>query len=370
MSCIVNKGMETEKGIPMKVNNENTQINNKPTGLSSAIVQKDTENNNNTAMSGAEEMMNYLKANYKHINFNFISFDNKSQISQYGSSMKGMNNVAISPELLEKMSTDEDVRKQVEDVLRHLNSYQNTAQTSAFLRDKELVSMGLVIDENGQVSMWTATKERDKEKIYPTYWRDRESTSFYSKNTKKKSTTTTYNYSHSTNMIRLANAKNVSSVRGIIASKYGEIQKVKAQVTDPAEAAAIVRKIRGVIQSGNLKIAKLHKEENIERLQKSAEKKLKEKLARQLAEELRRKKMARNAFEQSQTSHLDDVMPKPSLNDEQFRQIAEQYVDSLPSGMAASEAGVTSTAAASGGVSDAVSVSVVYAPVASIDCCV
>lgn len=353
----------------MQVKNENTQIKSNLAELSQAIVQKDAVSDNNTAKSGAEEMMNYLKNNYKHINFNFISFDNKTQISQYGASMKGMSNVAISPELLEKMSTDEDVRNQVEDVLRHLNSYQNTAQTSAFLKDKELVSMGLVINEDGQVSMWTATKERDKEKIYPTYWRDRESTSFYAQKAKKKSNTTTYNYSHSTNMIRLANAKSVSSVRGIIASKYGEIGKVKAQVTDPAEAAAIVRKIRGVIQSGNLKIAKLHKEENIARLQKAAEKKMKEKLARQLAEELRKKKTARNAFEQSQTSHLDDVMPKPSLNDERFRQIAEQYTNSLPG--TSDDAGVTSTAAVSGGAAaDAVSVSVIYAPVASIDCSV
>ncbi len=345
----------------MKVMNEKTQV----------ITQKETAANDNTVQSGAEEMMNYLKQNYKHINFNFFSFENKSQISQYGSAMTGMNNVTISPELLEKMSTDEEVRNQVEDVLRHLNSYQKTAQTGAFLRDKELVSMGLVIDEEGQVSMWTATKERDKEKIYPTYWRDRESTSFYAQKAKQKNNITTYHYSHSTNMMRLANAKNVASVRGIIASKYGEIQKVKAQVTDPAEAAAIVRKIRGVIQSGNLKIAKLHKEENIERLQKAAEKKMKEKLARQLAEELKKKRTARNAFEQSQTAHLDDALPRTNLDDEKFRQIAEQYVDSLPSGMAAAEAGGVSAGSVSGGSgTEAVSVSVIAAPVASIDCSV
>ena len=136
-----------------------------------------------------------------------------------------MNHVAISPELLEKMSTDEEVRRQVENVLNHLDSYQKSAQTSAFLKDKELVGMGLVLSEDGQVSMWTATTERDKEKVYPTYWRDRESTSFYSKHAKNKGYSSPYNYSHSTNMMRLANARNVTAVRGLISAKYGEIQK-------------------------------------------------------------------------------------------------------------------------------------------------
>lgn len=351
----------------MQVKSENICLNTAPAGLSQTDSQAEVMNNNAANQSGAAAMMNYLKDNYKHINFSFVSFDNKSQIGQYGFTMTGKNNVAISPELLEKMSTDEDVRNHVENILRHLMNYQKSAQAGAFLKDKELVSMGLVIDEDGKVSMWTATKERDKENLYPTYWRDRESTNFYATNAKKKNTTSTYNYSHSGNMMRLASAKNVSAVRGLIASKYGEIQTVKAKVKDPAEAASIVRKIKAVIQSGNIKIARLHKEENLELQRKAAEKKMKEKLAEQLAEELRRKRTARKGFEHCQTSHLDDVMPKPSLNDERFRQIAEQYAESLsPAALAAETGGSVNVAA--GGVSDAVSVTVISAPVAAVDC--
>lgn len=351
----------------MQVKNEKTYFDTMPSGLSQTDSQKEVKSSGTTNGSDAAAMMNYLKENYKHINFNFISFDNKSHISQYGSTMKGTNNVTISPALLEKMSTDEEVRNHVENVLRHLSSYQKSAQTGAFLSDKELVGMGLVLDDDGQVSMWTATKERDKEKIYPTYWRDRESTSFYSKYAKKKTTTTNYNYSHSSNMMRLASAKNVPAVRGIIAAKYGEIQKVKAQVKDPAEAAAIVRKIKSVIQNGNIKIARLHKEENLNLQRKAAEKKLKDKLARQLAEELRRKRTARKGLEHCQTSHLDDVMPKPSMDDERFRQIAEQYVQSMPSSALSAESG-GSLAASAGSAAAPVNVTVVTAPVVSVDC--
>ena len=228
----------------MQVKSNKIYFETKPAGLSQADLSKDVKNASEAEQSGAVTMMNYLKENYKHINFNFASFDNNSQIGQYGSTMKGKNNVTISPELLEKMSTDEEVRSRVENVLRHLSSYQKSAETGAFLSDKELVSMGLVLDDEGNVSMWTATTERDKEKIYPTYWRDRESTSFYSKHVKKNKGYTSYNYSHSTNMMRLASAKNVPAVRGLIAAKYGEIQKVKVQVKDASEAAAIVRKIK------------------------------------------------------------------------------------------------------------------------------
>ncbi len=351
----------------MKVNNEKAYLKNAPVGLSQTDFPKEVKNDNASNQSGAVEMMNYLKENYKHINFSFVSFDNNSQIGQYGSTMMGKNNVAISSELLEKMSKDENVKNNVENILRHLSNYQKSAQTEAFLKDKELVSMGLVIDEDGKVSMWTATKERNKEEIYPTYWRDKEETNFYSKYAKKKSSSSNYNFSRSNNMMRLASAKNVPAVRGLIAAKYGEIQTVKAKVKDPVEAAAIVRKIKSVIQSGNIKISRLHKEENLALLKRSAEKKMKEKLARQLAEELRRKKIARKGQEYCQTAHLDDVLAKPSMDDERFRQIAEQYAESLSPAALAAETGGTVDVAA-GGAADAVSVTVIAAPAVAVDC--
>ena len=145
------------------------------------------------------------------------------------------------------------------------------------------------------------------------------------------------------------------------------IQKVKAQVSDSAEAAAIVRKIKSVIMNGNLKISRLHKEENLQRLQKSAEKKLKEKLARQLAEELRRKKTARKGLEHCQTADIGDIFAKPSVNDEQFRQIAEQYAQSLFPATVASSGDL---AVDMGGGSSAVEITVMSAPAISVDCCI
>ena len=41
---------------------------------------------------------------------------------------------------------------------------------------------------------------------------------------------------------------------------------------------------------------------------------------------------------QTSTAHMDDVMPNSAMSDEQFRQMAEQYVDSLSSTALSSEA--------------------------------
>lgn len=320
-----------------------------------------TDRENDTAKDAAS-LMKELEQTYKNINFSVISFENHQQISQYGAGQTGMNNVALSEKLLERMSTDENLRRRVENILNHLDQYQKSANVDALLRNKELVGMGLVIDESGQVSKWTAMQKKE-ENTQQTWWRDKKSNSFYAN--KKRPKVNSYSYSHTSSMMRLASARNVSSVKGLISAKYGEIQRVKMQVSDSAEAARIVGKIKSVILSGNIKIARLHKEENIQRRQKAAEKKMKEKLALQLAQELKRKQKARMGLEQCQssTAHMDDVMPNSSMSDEQFRQMAEQYVDSLSPAALSAEA----AALLGGGASGAVSVEVMSAPVTSVE---
>ena len=324
--------------------------------------RKSVENNTAAAQTDAASMIKYLKQTYKNINFSVISFENHQQISQYGAGQTGTNNVAISEELLEKMSTDENLRQHVENILNHMDQYQKSANVEALLKNKELVGMGLVIGEDGQVSKWTAMQKKD-ESTQPTWWRDKKSTSFYAK--KKSPKVNSYSYSHTSSMMRLASARNVTSVKGLISAKYGEIQRVKSQVSEPAEAARIVGKIKSVIQSGNIKIARLHKEENLRLREKAAERKMKDKLALQLAQELKRKQKARMGQEhcQTATAHMDDVTPNSSMNDEQFKQMAEQYVDSLsPTALSAEIASVLGGTASAG-----VSVEVMSAPVTSVE---
>ena len=103
--------------------------------------------------------MDELKNKYKNIHFDFISFENDDQLKKYVSSKRGLNNVAIDPALLEKMANDDTVRARVESVLSMLDNYRFSSQVQAQLMDKRLTGMGLVLDENGEVSKWTVMEE-------------------------------------------------------------------------------------------------------------------------------------------------------------------------------------------------------------------
>ena len=124
--------------------------------------RKSVENNTAAAQTDAASMIKYLKQTYKNINFSVISFENHLQISQYGAGQTGTNNVAISEELLEKMSTDENLRQHVENILNHMDQYQKSANVEALLKNKELVGMGLVIGEDGQVSSGRQCRRKTK----------------------------------------------------------------------------------------------------------------------------------------------------------------------------------------------------------------
>lgn len=303
-------------------------------------------------------MMDYLKNKYQNINFDFRSFANQKEIKQYGAAKTGMANVTIDPELLKKMSTDEALRKRVENALDNLSRYQTSAQFEALLADKKPIGMGLVFDEDGEMTKWVTMQEKEKqEQNPPIYWRADESTSFYS--TKKKKEVVSYKYSQSTSMMLLAGAKSISSVRSVISAKYSEMQKVRAQVTDQAEAARIIGKIKTVIQKGNLKISRLHKEENIERLQRTAQRRQKAQLEKQLSEELRRKRTARTGEEHCQTADIGDILQKPPAVSRFYQQATEQYTANMPSSSAA--VGIAQSA-------PQISVEVSSAPTVSVDC--
>lgn len=296
-------------------------------------------------LSTSEKLMEELRNNYKNIQFDFVDFKNDSQLKEYAMSKPGMNHVAISKELLNKMAEDEKQYTEVKEILSSLSKYQENSMIEAYLSGKKLNGMGLVLDENGEVSKWTNMEEIPEE----TYWIPKHETgsttsSFSSTTEKKNIYEIPYKYSQSRHMMRLANAKNVTSVRGVIAASQSEIGKVKLKISDPKEAAVIIRKIKNVIRNGNIKIARLHKEERLFRAERLAEKRKKAALDRQLAEQLRKKKIARKAQEHCQTASFDDIFGKPSVNDERYRQISEQYASVAALGVGAASVSASASA--------------------------
>lgn len=317
-------------------------------------------------LSDMAELMNELKNTYKNIQFDFISFSKADQMKNYAASKKGLNHVALSPKLLEKMANDEEVKNHVKSILNQMDNYRFSSKIQADLMDKNLTGMGLVLDENGDVSKWTAMTEKKKDDFSWAYQKkDEKKNSFYKK--KENPYTVPYKYSHSQSMMRLANAKSVSSVRGLMAQKQGEIQQVKRQVKDPVEAATIIRRIKSLIQSGNIKIARLHKEERICKQKRAAARKMKFKQEQRLAEELRKKRVARKAQEHCQTASFDDVFVKPSVNDYMYKQITDSYKDTM-SGYADAVSGASGVSAADSVSASAPAVQIAVTPVVSVDC--
>lgn len=271
-----------------------------------------------TSSSPREQLIQKLQGTYTHLDFDFVSLEDSGAVKDYAASHPGMNHVTISPELLDRMLADKSVMNHVTDILDSFSSYQSAANTQSYLLDRTLTDMGLVLHEDGSVSKWTVTKEKDASKRKDENYlplslkrlTEKSSRSLYPPKS-KNTTMISYKYSHSANMMRLAGARSVSAVRGLIASKHGEIGTVKLKVQDKTEAAIIIRKIKAVIQSGHIKIARLHKEERIYERKKAAEKRRKILLERQLAEELKKKRIARKGQERCQTIVLDDVLERP-----------------------------------------------------------
>lgn len=118
-------------------------------------------------------------------------------------------------------------------------------------------------------------------------------------------------------------------MRGLIALQQGEIIKVKLQVADKDEAAAIVCKIKKVIEKGHIKIARLHKEELVFQQKKLAEKQRKAQQERQLAEELKKKQTARKAEEHCQAAPFEEVLKKAQPAN-RYKQAFAQYSQTAP----------------------------------------
>ncbi len=291
-----------------------------------------TSSNSDTQKS-TDMLIQELQNKYSHLNFTFSSFSDQSQLRDYTSTHSGTNNIIIAPELLDKMLSNKSIHDKVTGILDDFSKYKQNIQSEILPSGKTLISMGLVLDADANLSAWTASSEKS-EQFSPPSFPTRDSYEFHlSKYREKKDQKyeTPYKYSKSSNLLRLANAKNVNAVRGLIASNYSEISKVKLHVTDKVEAAVIIRKIKSVIQNGNIKIARLHREERIHDQKELAAKQQKIRRERLLAEQLRRKRMARKGQEHCQTICMDDIFPNSSSEEIKHQSTVSGSISTAPS---------------------------------------
>lgn len=277
----------------------------------------------------SDKIKEYLKSSYPQIQFDFFEID--GNIKKYAATKSGLNNIVISLEFLEKQTFEEFIGKTAKKLSNLMKKYQKSAQTEVYLLGKGIKSIGLIVDEEGKVSSWMAVSEQQEkkkselERHLNLLKRQEEQLDPYQRIREKM--IKSYKCSYSTNMMRLAGAKNEFAVRNLIAEKYGELSKVRGEITDQKEAAKIIRRIKKVIQQANIKIARLHKEEKIEQRRRVAKKEQDRRTEERLREEVRKKRISRKAQEHCQTIDMMDIFPEQSTERKHRIPLPEEYVD-------------------------------------------
>lgn len=277
---------------------------------------------------------NEIETKYPGLRFDYKSLENTEQIKNYAKQQYGYGHVTIPPQLLEKMMSDEKIKQKIENMLENIEKNHKILKVMTEVQGKDVIGVGTVFTEEGDVSTWVSAEKQNTEPIFQkpidNSYSYQEKKDKNEENARKKAVfTVVYHYTASSDMIRIAKADSMQSVRGIIASKRGEINKVKSLVEDKTEAMRIISKIKSVIRKGSMKLSRLHKEEDLELQRRIAEKRFKVSLERELREDLRRKRVARKSQENSETADISDIFVRPNENDLRYQYGLNQYEAAL-----------------------------------------
>lgn len=289
------------------------------------------------------EYLAQLRQKYKDFQIIVTDTSNEAKITETMLSRPGTFQVFLDAELLKKMALDGTFREKYEGILEQLFAQQKNVIREAAREGKTVYSFGAVLDKDGNASLYAAFAEKKETAVPVPSFSHTSDTSQYDKKTSSSPVIIRYKYNPGNHLTRLAQARSVSNVRGVIQTQYNEMSRARRNIKNKSEAAVTLRRIRNVISKGNIKIARLHKEEALARRCRIAEHKSQMKREQMLRQELREKRMARKAQEHC------DTMDFRNLLDEQAKSNS-RYLDYLKE--TAAECGqAPDIAAASGTVS-------------------
>lgn len=80
----------------------------------------------------------------------------------------GVNNIAISPNILKQMENDPDKRLEYESLIDGCNRLQKSLEGKRTLTGKKLAAHGFIIDANGGLSSWSISRADNTENKYST----------------------------------------------------------------------------------------------------------------------------------------------------------------------------------------------------------
>ena len=111
-----------------------------------------------TAHRSSQEYLSNLRQRFSNMNICVSDFKSKNQELNYMKGCSGLNNIAISSKILERMANDpataEKYEKVIENVPNVLNEVKGKIESDP---DCTLLAAGAMIEEDGNVSYWTYT---------------------------------------------------------------------------------------------------------------------------------------------------------------------------------------------------------------------
>lgn len=298
--------------------------------ISSAEMQR-TEmiNRASSSVTGRYDYEKELLLKFPGAQIKVSDLSDPQALRRYAQKHFGSLQIILSPETVKRMETDTDFRKQCEELIAKTRKslYDQAARLTK--SGRQVLGAGMFIDEDGNVSQWTASQEKkppnagsqnnQMNQNNPIYnpWLPATSTSktkdgtisrFQGKDGKKYIIKSNPSYRPAKDLSRLAQARNQQMVKTTISSIRGSIYQLKSGSGDKKVTRQLVNQAEQVLLKAQMKIKHLKKEELLEIAQKNAEKQSEIERAMHLKRMLEEKRVRRTVREYSQ---IHDYYPTP-----------------------------------------------------------
>lgn len=130
---------------------------------------KKTDQNSQVNLSeNAKKLLKELQKNYKNMDFIVADYETDEEAASYLSRGKNQYSVLLSPDELEKMAADENVKKENLKVLDNAVSKLSEIRDQLGDKGKDISRLGIAIDDNGEVSYFAELEkvnDRQRERI-------------------------------------------------------------------------------------------------------------------------------------------------------------------------------------------------------------
>ena len=141
----------------------------KTSKTSEKSAAKKTDKNSQVNLSeNAKKLLKELQKTYKNMDFIIADYESDEEAASYLSRGTNQYSVLLSPDELEKMAADKDVKKQNLQMLDNAVNKLSEMRSQLGEKGKDISRLGVAIDNNGQVSYFAELEkvsEKQRERI-------------------------------------------------------------------------------------------------------------------------------------------------------------------------------------------------------------